>query len=151
MAVNVSWMNHLTNEEIYRELPKVSIKVQQRRMRLAGHCIRHKEEVSSKLILWHPTEGKTNGGRRNKTFVDNLLQDTGMVNTQELRTIMSDREEWKKRVKAAGRPDGRPRRLGKVHGQNLYKLVRHDYQSIITNCDACEFNSEALEVMEVHA
>ena len=32
MALNVSWKSHLTNEQLYGELPKVSTKVQQRRM-----------------------------------------------------------------------------------------------------------------------
>ena len=78
-------------------------------MRIAGHCIRHNDEIGNKLVLWKPTEGKTNRGRRKITYVDNLLEDTGMEGIQELRTIMEDREEWRKRVKAKGRPDGRPR------------------------------------------
>ena len=39
-----------------------------------------------------------------------LLEDTQMQSMQELRTIVEDREDWRKRVKAIlGRPDGRPR------------------------------------------
>ena len=109
MARNVSWKSHLTNEELYRELPYVSTKVQQRRMRLAGHCIRHTEEMANKLVLWQPTEGRTGRGRRRVTYVDTLLRDTGMENVQELWTIMEDRVEWRKRVKDMRRPDGRPR------------------------------------------
>ena len=52
MALKVSWKSHLTNEQLYGELPKVSTKVQQRRMRLAGHCKRHNEEMANKLVLW---------------------------------------------------------------------------------------------------
>ena len=109
MALNISWQNHLTNKELYGELPKISLKVQRRRMRLAGHCIPHTEEKANKLILWLPTEGKTRSGRRRFTYVDNLLQDTGMENVQELRAIMKDRIEWKRRVKDVGRPDGWPK------------------------------------------
>ena len=106
MAVNVSWKSHLTNEQLYMELPKVSTKVRQRRLRLAGHCVRHSEEEASKLVLWQPTEGRP----RRVTYIDNLLQDTGMENTQELRTSMEDRESWRMRVEEdVGRPDGRPR------------------------------------------
>ena len=109
MALNVSWKDHLTNEKLYGDLPKVSTKVRQRRMRLAGHCIRHNEEISNKLVLWEPTEGRTRRGRRRFTFIDALLEDTGMDNVQELNTIMQDRKEWRDRVQVVGRLGGRPK------------------------------------------
>ena len=110
MAVNVSWKNHLTNEQLYGDLQKVSTKVRQRRLRLAGHCVRHSEEEASKLVLWQPTEGRPSRGRRRVTYIDNPLQDTVMENTQELRESMIDRERWRRRVdEVVGRPDGRPR------------------------------------------
>ena len=84
-------------------------KVRQRRMRLVGHCIHHDDEVSNKLVLWEPTEGKTRRGRRRFTFIDALLEDTGMENAQELRTIMQDRKEWRDCVQAVGRLGGRPK------------------------------------------
>ena len=40
MALNVSWKQHLTNEQLYRDLPLVSSKVRQRRLQLSGHCIK---------------------------------------------------------------------------------------------------------------
>ena len=110
MALNVSWQSRTTNADLYQGLPKVTSKIQQRRMRLAGHCIRHEDEAANKLILWQPTEGRTNKGRRKITYVNALLEDTELQSVQELRTIMEDREDWSKRVKAImGRPDGRPR------------------------------------------
>ena len=60
MALNVSWKQHITNIQLYGELPPVSTKVQQRRMRLAGHCVRHGDEVANKLVLWQPTDGHAN-------------------------------------------------------------------------------------------
>ena len=109
MALNVSWKSHLTNDQVYKDLPRVSVKVQQRRMRLAGHCIRHSDEEANKLVLWQPTDGKPSRGRRRITYLDNLLEDTGMDNAPELRSIMENRECWRKCVKDVGRPDGRPR------------------------------------------
>ena len=88
MALNVSWKSHTTNEQLYGDLPKVSAKVRQRRMRLAGHCVRHPEEMASRLVLWQPTEGKTSVGRRKINFVDVLLQDTGVENVNELKSLM---------------------------------------------------------------
>ena len=51
MALNVPWQSHTTNEQLYGDLPPVSLKVQQRRMNLAGHCLHHEEEIASKLVL----------------------------------------------------------------------------------------------------
>ena len=75
MALNVSWKSHPTREQLYGEMPKVSKKVEERRMRLSGHFIRYNEAM---LIDWYfgnqqkeeleEVEGGVN-------YVDNLLQD----------------------------------------------------------------------------
>ena len=65
MAFNVSWKQHIPNIQLHGELPLVSAKVQQRRMRLAGHCVRHGDEVANKFVLWQPTDGHANRGRQN--------------------------------------------------------------------------------------
>ena len=109
MALNISYKLHLTNVELYGDLPPVSRKIQQRRMRLAGHCWRHPEEMANILVLWEPLEGTRNRGQQKTTFIDNLLQDTGLENSLELKSIMEDRLEWKRVVASAGRPDGRSR------------------------------------------
>ena len=109
MAKNVSWREHMRNEDMYGNLPKVSTKIKQRRMRLAGHCIRHEEEMANKLVLWEPTEGQRSRGRRKATYIDTLLEDACVDNISELRALMEEREEWWKHVENAGRPDGRPR------------------------------------------
>ena len=96
-------------QTLYRDLPKLSTKVRQRRMRLAGHCVRHQDEIASKIVLWQPTEGKRSRGRRCITFVDNLLEDTGLDNTREIQTAMMNREGGRRRVEEMGRPNGRPR------------------------------------------
>ena len=107
MAYNVSWKDKITNEELYNGLPKISSKVAERRLKLAGHCVRHPEEEASKLVLWEPDRGVRNVGRRAVTYIDNLKKDTGLETTQELRTAMMDRSGWKKRseeVRAGARP-----------------------------------------------
>ena len=108
MAFNVSYKDHLTNKELYGDLPQVTSKIQQRRMRLAGHCMRHPEEIANKLVLWEPLDGTRNRGPQKTTYVDNLLRDSGMDNALELRSIMDDRSEWKKAVASAGLSNGRP-------------------------------------------
>ena len=44
---------------------------------LAGHCIRHPEEIANKLVLWEPLDGTRNRGPQKTTYVDNLLRDSG--------------------------------------------------------------------------
>ena len=95
MALNVSWKQHIPNIQRYGELLQVSTKVQQRRMRLTGHCVRHDDEVANKLALWQQADGHANRGRQKVTYVDNLLQDTGLGNTNELQTVMIDIGCWK--------------------------------------------------------
>ena len=43
-ALNVSKRDHITGKDLYGHLPKVSSKIRERRMRVPGHCVRHKEE-----------------------------------------------------------------------------------------------------------
>ena len=50
-------------------------------MRLAGHCVRHKEEPTSNLVFMG-----TNGGRRKRNYIDNL-QDTGINNFKHLENL----------------------------------------------------------------
>ena len=97
----------MTNEELYQGMPKISTKVAMRRMKLAGHCVRHPEEEASKLVLWEPDRGSKNVGRGAVTYIDNLKQDTGLETVEEIRTAMMDRSGWRKRseeVRATARP-----------------------------------------------
>ena len=71
-ALNISWQEHSTNKNVYGKLPLVSSKLKSRWMRMAGHCIRHPELSTHQLILWEPTQGKANRGRRQLNYVDVL-------------------------------------------------------------------------------
>ena len=107
MAYHISWKDKITNERLYAGLPPVSSKVASRRLKLAGHCIRHPEEEASELVFWEPSHGRRNVGRRAVTYVDVLKQDTGLETTDELKTAMVDRSGWKQRValvRAGARP-----------------------------------------------
>ena len=97
----------MTNLEQYAGLPPVSTKVESRRLKLAGHCTRHPEVEASKLVLWEPSQGKRNIGRRAVTYVDVLKRDTGLETTQDLRTAMMDRSGWRQ-CTALAQPGGRP-------------------------------------------
>ena len=89
-SLNTNWRQHVTNEKLYGDLPKISSVMQQRRLRIASHCYRSDETVAN-LILWKPKQGYRRPGRPKLDYVTILTQDYGLTN-EELRTAMSDRE-----------------------------------------------------------
>ena len=91
-VMNVHWSSHTTNEQLYGELPVLTDKIAARRLRLAGHCFRHPELSTQKVVLWEPTHGQRGRGRPRTTFVDTLKRDTGTTSASELAVLMSDRE-----------------------------------------------------------
>jgi len=40
-TLNISWREHVINEPLYGDLPKISTKIRTRMLKLAGHCARH--------------------------------------------------------------------------------------------------------------
>ena len=69
MASNISWKEKLTNYKLYRGMPNISEIIKQRRMRLAGHCVRHPEEVEHNVIIYTPKQDTRTRGRQSKTFI----------------------------------------------------------------------------------
>ena len=96
-ALNVSWKEHTTNEELYGNTPPISQTIRTQRMRFAGHVWRNKNELASDVLLWTPTHGKQKPGRPERSYIDQLADDTG-CNPQELDNAMSNKEDWRKRV-----------------------------------------------------
>ena len=47
-----------SNEDLHRGRPKLSSKIAARRMRLAGHCHKHKKLPVGTLVLWEPMPGQ---------------------------------------------------------------------------------------------
>ena len=105
-ALNVQWQQHMNNQELYGSLPRVSEKIRVRRLRLAGHCARHNEEIASKALLWEPQHGHPNRGRRRTTYIDTIKADTILDNTKEIRDAMLDQVVWKDFIRTA-RDDSR--------------------------------------------
>ena len=95
MALNISWKQHVTNEELYGDLPKLRCKIRERSLRLAGHCFRHREEIASKLVLWQPLARNQKRGRKAINYVDTLERDTNLESTKEIENAMLDRESWR--------------------------------------------------------
>ena len=76
-ALNRSWKDHPTNEELYGHIPPISKSLQQHRIRFAGHCWHSKEELAGDVLLWKPTHGHQARGRPKKTYIDQLMDDIG--------------------------------------------------------------------------
>ena len=100
-ALNVTWKEHRTNVDLYGKLPRLSDTIRNRRMRLAGHCVRHPELTASGLVLWEPTHGKKSRGRPQATYIDTLRRDTGLNSAPEIQTLMEDREMWRAAIRDA--------------------------------------------------
>ncbi len=80
MAMNVSmtWREKVRYEALYGNLPRVTDTIRERRLRLAGHCVRHSELEVSDLVLWEPTQGKSSRGSQRLTYIDMLTPDSNL-------------------------------------------------------------------------
>ncbi len=93
-VMGVHWSQHVTNEDLYQDLPKFSEKIRGSRLQFAGHCQRRDDELVSKLVLWQPSHGQRQRGRRKLNYVDSLTLYTGFQ-IVELQTAMLDRAVWR--------------------------------------------------------
>ena len=75
VALNKSWIDHLSNAELYGNIPRVTATIRQQRLGFAGHCWFGKNELSSELLLWEGSHGKRSRGRPRETYVDQLIAD----------------------------------------------------------------------------
>ena len=97
---DISWRDHITNTELYQNIPMVTEKIRDRRLQLAGHCQRHPELPAHHLITWQPRHGRRGRGRPAASYTQRLLQDAGAVTIGELQTMMGDRRMWSSKSKA---------------------------------------------------
>jgi len=75
-------------------------KIASRRLKLAGHCHRDPELITQSLVLWEPKHGYQVRGRPINNYIDTLKRDTGARNTNELATLIEDRDIWTVHVKS---------------------------------------------------
>ena len=93
-----SWRQHPTRHQLYGHLPPITKTIQVRRTRPAGHCWRSRDELIRDVPLWTPTHGRAKAGRPARTYIQQLYEDTGCC-PEDLPRAMSDREEWRERVR----------------------------------------------------
>ena len=95
MALDISWKDHLTNNQLYSKMERVTTKIKVRRLSMAGHCVRHPELSVNPLVLWEATHGRAARGRTRLTYIELMRRDTGCSNTAELQTAMTNRDVWR--------------------------------------------------------
>ena len=95
--LNKSWQQHPTRHQLYGHLPPITKTIQVRRTRHAGHCWRSRDELIRDVLLWIPTHGRAKAGRPDRTYIQQLCEDTGCC-PEDLPRVMNDREEWRERV-----------------------------------------------------
>ena len=106
------YTGRIKNTDLYKDLPKVSTRLQQRRLTFAGHCWRSQESAVqpvSDLMFWSVPGGTNKRGQGNcMTYIDTLLKDHAgekigkkdhIVAISNLTTAMEDRITWKNFVK----------------------------------------------------
>ena len=54
--------------------------------------------MASNLVLWKTSHGKPNRGKKRKTYLDNLTNDTDMERVDKLQSLMIDRDLWRRLV-----------------------------------------------------
>ena len=91
--LNKSWRQHPTRHQLYGHLPPITKTIQVRRTRHAGHYWRSRDELISDVLLWTPTYGRAKAGRPTRTYIQQLLEDTG-CSPEDLPEAMNDREKW---------------------------------------------------------
>jgi len=103
-CMGYKWSDHIRNEDLYGKLARVSERLLTRKLRFAGHCQRATEQPISELLLWDRSnlvQGKcSKGAGARPNYAKRLLKECSSVirSDVELARLMSDRDEWKKRV-----------------------------------------------------
>ena len=92
MVLGISWKDKVSNINLYGSLPN---KLRSKRLKMAGHCIRHPELLANDLVLWELMHGRAQQGRPRQSYLSILLKEVGTNSKEELRTLMRDRDIWR--------------------------------------------------------
>ena len=75
--LNKSWRQHPTKQQLYGHQPTITKTIQFRRTRHAGYCWRSRDEFISDVFPWIPSHGQAKAGRPDRTYIQQLCEDTG--------------------------------------------------------------------------
>ena len=77
--LNKSWRQYPTKHQLYGHLPPIMKIIEVRRTRPAEHRWRSRDELISDVLLWTPTYGRAKAGRPARTYIQQLCEDTDVV------------------------------------------------------------------------
>ena len=89
--LNKSWRQHPTKQQLYCHSPPITITIQVRRTRNAGHCWRSRDELIRDILLWTHSYRRAKAGRPATTYIQQLRVDTG-CSLKDLPGAMDDGE-----------------------------------------------------------
>ena len=96
--LNKSWMQQLTKQQLYGNLQPITKTIKVILTRLAGHCLRSRDELISDALLWTPSRGREKAGCPAWIYTQQLCVDTG-CSSKDLPEAINDREGWQLRVR----------------------------------------------------
>ena len=97
-ALNKSWRQHPTKQQLYGHLPPTTETMLVRRTRHVGHCWRSRDELISDILPWTHSHGRAKVGRPARIYQQQLCADIG-CSLEDLPEMMDDREGWQERVR----------------------------------------------------
>ena len=104
--MNYKWSDYIPNSVLYNGIEFVSVRLLEKQLSFAGHCIRSNQPISD-LLLWDHTKlvgCKCSKSASNANYSRQLLRAIGRVeglvtSDEEVRMLMLDREAWRVRLK----------------------------------------------------
>jgi len=107
-ALDVSWQQHITNQELYGKIPSAMHQLRRERLlTFAGHCYRCEDQPVKHLVLWEGRAGRMLRGQANRlTYVKQLLRDSCCATVDELQRMMKTRAEWARVSHTTSSSDG---------------------------------------------
>ena len=101
-ALNVPWTDHITNTQLYGDLPRADDIIRHRRLHFAGHaarCIEDRYQPVADLVFWQGSGPMRRGQGNRRTFLKAIIQDLGgQMTAAEVSRCATNRDEWRKRI-----------------------------------------------------
>ena len=126
-ALNVSWREHPINQRLYGNIPKLTSLIREQCTRRAGHSYRSNQELASDLILWQPTRGHRGRGRPSKTYINQLVADTGFPSEHLATNEKSSKLERKSQRDSGNSPAPVGRKV--AHMKNSF--LKHEVNFVL--------------------
>jgi len=94
-ALDISWQQHMTNEELYGQIPSAMHQLGEWRLSFTGHCCQCEDQPVKHLVLWEGIAERMLRGQANRmTYIKQLLHYSCCEMANELQQKIINRAEW---------------------------------------------------------